>query len=204
MSKRVEKLIVGAVHGDTDCRDQLFEIYRPYLALISRKLAPNRIAKRCDSSDIVQQTCLEAINAIQRFRGKSEPEFTKWLMEILRTRVADAFRHHTQMKRDIQREKTAATVDGSAAIVWRSVLDDGASPSAELMRGESALALAAALYRLPEDMQQALSLRYLDECKISEIAGIMQCSTRTVARHLRRGLVELRQQLGANPNGDVP
>ena len=62
---------------------QWLERHRPYLTLLARAHLNRNHPARLDSSDIVQQTLLDAFSKRDQFRGSCEAEFAAWLREIL-------------------------------------------------------------------------------------------------------------------------
>lgn len=195
MSERIESLMAAAAGGDSDATGRLIQLYRPYLSLVSNQLLPDVLNRRCDSSDIVQHVCADAIAALHRFRGRTEPEFTSWLVTILKRNIVDAYRHHTGQKRDLRREEEAFVSNGSAVVPWRSLMDDGVSPSSVFLQGETALMLVAAMTELNPQQATAIRMRYMESCKVNEIAEHLDCTVRTVSRLIRRGLEELRRNM---------
>ena len=194
---KVAAVLSRALTGSGSAREELFAFYRPYLRLKVNGLVGKGLQRRSDGSDLVQQTCADAVVGLEGFRGATEPEFTGWLVGILQRKAAEAYRFNMQAKRDIRREQARAETDSSASISWFSTTDTG-GPVESVIRGESALILAKALSELPRDQARAVSLRYLEEEKIKDIAEAMDCTNGRVAGLLRRGI----QAIKANLNSD--
>jgi len=132
-------------------REVLFVLYRPFLKFVADGLVGRSLAKRNDSSDLVQQTCADAVSQLDEFRGKSEPEFTAWITSILRNKVAGAYRFNMQEKRDMRRETPQSPTNSSASITWHSISMDEPNPLEMVIRGESALFLLHVISELPGD-----------------------------------------------------
>ena len=66
--------------------------YRPYLLMLARLQFDEKLQAKLDASDIVQQTLLEAHQAIGDFRGQSDGEKAAWLRRILARNFADELR----------------------------------------------------------------------------------------------------------------
>jgi DNA-directed RNA polymerase specialized sigma24 family protein len=73
-----------------DERSGLLEHYRDYLRLLAR----------LDPSDIVQQTLLQAHQALDQFQGEGDAALAAWLRQILARNLAMALRDHARAKRD--------------------------------------------------------------------------------------------------------
>ena len=153
---------------------------------------------RLSGSDIVQQTCLEAVRDFQSFRGKTVVEFVGWLRQILGNTLTEATRTHiVAQKRSVAKESRDHS-DGVAAALERT---DASSPSSRMMQGERAIQLARAMDELPGDQFEALRLRHLEGWTVNRIATQMDRSDLAVAGLLKRGLRNLRQRL-SNPGND--
>jgi RNA polymerase sigma-70 factor (ECF subfamily) len=96
--------------------DWTLERYRAYLRLLARMLLDPRLQSKLDPSDVVQQTLLQAHQARNDFRGRSEAELAAWLRQILARNLAHAVRDLGRAKRDIGRERSLeAALDASSA-----------------------------------------------------------------------------------------
>src|SRR5262245_11282645 len=69
--------------GDSAAREQLFDRYRHYLWLLAQAQLGRHLRAKCDPSDLVQQTLLEAHRDFGQFAGKREAELLGWLRQIL-------------------------------------------------------------------------------------------------------------------------
>src|SRR5262249_4873566 len=79
-----------------------------------------RLQARVDASDIVQQTFLQAHQALAGFRGSTEAELAAWLRQILAHALAHAVRVHGRDRRDVAREQSLeAAVEATSLRVRR-------------------------------------------------------------------------------------
>jgi RNA polymerase sigma-70 factor (ECF subfamily) len=174
---------------------QPLERYRAYLGLLARAQIPAPLRGQLDSSDIVQQTLLQAHGKREQFRGRSEGEYRAWLRAILSRLLADAARR-CNPGRPGQARSLERALEESAQRLERWLVADESSPSNALMRQERLLELAEALGRLPDDQRTALELRYLQGLSVGEVCRRMGRGTPSVANLLYRGLKALRGRLG--------
>jgi RNA polymerase sigma-70 factor (ECF subfamily) len=173
--------------------DQLLESFRDYLRVLARLSLDQRLRTKLDPSDIVQQTMLEAHQAMRQFAGTTDAEMAGWLRQILARNLADELRRYTRGKRDVGLEQPleASIAASSRRIdVW---LAEDSSPSQALIRADEVLRLADSLVKLPRDQRHAVEQHYLGEQSAGEIARRMNRSETAVAGLLRRGLKRLRE-----------
>ena len=166
--------------------------FRDYLHLLARlRLAPGLRAK-LDASDVVQQTLLEAHQAADQFRGRTEAECAAYLRGILTHNLADVLRHYGAAGRDVAAERTLPAGDGSSDEWDGWLAAPGSTPSQHAQRDEELLGLARALVQLPEEQRVAVELKHLQGYSVEEISRQLGRSTAAVGGLLRRGLQKLR------------
>src|SRR5262249_9695075 len=156
---------------------------------------PAPLRGQLGSSDLVQQSLLQAHRKRKQFRGHSEAEFRAWLRAILARLLAEAARRCRPAQPGRPQSLERALADASQLLArWRAA--DESSASQGLRRQERLLELAEALGRLPEDQRIALELRYLQGLSVGEVCRRMGRGTPSVANLLYRGLNALRERLG--------
>ncbi len=138
------------MHPPLADQDQWLERHRPYLTLLARAHLNPRHPAKLDSSDIVQQTLLDAFAKRDQFRGSTEAELAAWLREILKHNLADALRNQRRDKRDIRRERSLEDgIDASFSRTQDWLATVQSSPSQKAVKQEDLL-LSEALTELPE------------------------------------------------------
>jgi RNA polymerase sigma-70 factor, ECF subfamily len=192
---KLANLLQQSAEGQADAREELLRLYRPYLRLVARRRMPKIVQKRVDASDLVQQTLIDAVRGLPDFRGRSEPEFTAWIMKLLERNLLQSIRNHTLGKRDVRLEQDWSGTDGSAQMTWHSLTGGDSSPSSRIVRGEAALLLAQVLESLPEDQRAAVEMRYIAQQSLQAIADEMGRSIGSVAGLIRRGVEALQKSL---------
>jgi RNA polymerase sigma-70 factor (ECF subfamily) len=172
------------------------EGFRSYLLLLARMRLDKKLQAKLDASDIVQQTMLEAHQAIASFRGDNVAAQAAWLRKILARNLANAVRDLTRGKRDVNRERSLqVSLDASAERLEGWLQADQSTPSQQAERHERALLLARALSELPENQREAVVLRHFHGHSLAEIAAELRITTGAVTGLLHRGLKSLRKAL---------
>src|SRR5712692_1981909 len=94
------ELIQRCRQGDPAAREQLFDRYRHYLWLLAQAQLGRYMRAKCDPSDIVQQTLLEAHRDFPHFAGKHEGELLAWMRQILAHNLCNETRRFHAKQRD--------------------------------------------------------------------------------------------------------
>lgn len=172
------------------------ESYRDYLKVHARLLMRGQPRHKFDSSDVVQETLLQAHVHADQFRGKDEAQFRAWLRRILANQLANQLNALGAQKRNVGLERSLeAALDDSAARFEALAAAHVSSASDVAMQRERALQLAAAIAQLPEDQRTVFELRDLEGRTVEDIAGVMSRSVASVAGLIRRARAALRERL---------
>jgi len=170
--------------------------FRSYLLILARVRLDRKIQGKLSASDLVQQTMLEAHQAIESFQGQDLAAQAAWLRQILTRNLVNAVRDLTRDKRDVRRERSIhAELDASATRLEGWLAAEQSSPSHQAERHERALLLADALAKLPDQQREAVILRHFQGRALAEIAEELNTTTAAVTGLLTRGLRNLRKAL---------
>jgi RNA polymerase sigma-70 factor (ECF subfamily) len=174
--------------------------FRDYLRLLARLHLEPRLRSRLTPSDVVQQTLLRAWRGQDQFQGQNDAELAAWLRRILANVLANACRDLAGDKREQARDQAReqsleAALDASSACLDRFLAADPSSPSERADRHDQTLRRVAALEALPETRREALTLHYLRNCTVDDIAEQMGKTPEAVAGLIKRGLRQLRQRM---------
>lgn len=181
---------------DETKQGQQLERYREYLHLLARMQLDHRLQGKVDLSGVVQQTLLEAHQAMQRFLVEGDELQAAWLRKLLAHNLSDEVRKARARCRDHSREQSLeAALEASSAQWGNWLCSQGESPSQQVIRHEELLRLARALARLPNDQRQAIELHHLKGESLAQVAHALGRSRGAVAALLFRGLRKLRDWL---------
>jgi RNA polymerase sigma-70 factor (ECF subfamily) len=176
------------------------ERFRPYLRVLARTHLDPRLRGKLDPSDVVQDALVQAVRAIDQYRGESDTQLAGWLRQILIRTLSNAVRAYGQEKRDAGREQAiAAAVEETSVRLEAWLAADVTSPSQHAARNEDLVRLAAALDRLPDAQREALTLHHLQRWTLDAVAGHMGRTPAAVAGLIKRALRQLREELSPDP-----
>lgn len=189
-------------HASGDSGQEL-EHYRDYLALLARLQLASGLQGKVDLSGVVQQTLLEAHQALAAAPDRPEAVKAAWLRQILANNLRDEVRKFSTAARDVSQERSLeAALDQSSAHIGAWLAAEQSSPSQRAIRQEELIALAGALARLPADQRQAVERHHLKGQSLAEVAWQLGRSKGAVAQLLFRGLKRLRELLSEGKGGD--
>src|SRR5437773_1325134 len=142
-----------------------------------------------DAEDLAQETFVR----VYRHRGRFDPaqKFTTWLYTIATNLSRDHLRwrsRHPQVSMDSKDTETETTLENHLP-------SEAASPDAQLQQSETAEGVRRAIAALPEDLRTALILSEYESLSHSEIAAILNCTSKAVETRLYRARKILRERL---------
>jgi RNA polymerase sigma-70 factor, ECF subfamily len=176
--------------------DRELKAFREYFYLLARMQVVPGLQGKVDLSGVVQQTLLEAHQAMDQLRGRSEAEKAAWLRKALAHNLADEIRKLTAARRDAGREESLQrALEESSARLEAWLVAEQSSPPEQAERHEQALRLAEALAGLPDKQRQAVELRHLRGLSLAEVAAELDTSKAAVVGLLHRGVEKLRALL---------
>ncbi len=182
---RVEELIGAARRGEKEQLGRLLQFYFNYLTILASTQLDNRLRRRVNPSDLVQETLLAAHRDFDAFRGQTAQELVGWLRQILINVLHGAIARHVKAgKRDIRREvsidQVGVGVNLSAANLASLLPSPVSSPSGNVHAQERAADLADHLAMLRADYREVIVLRNLQGLTFDEIATRMERSAGAV------------------------
>lgn len=185
---RIQALVEKAGAGDRDAFDELVRSCEGRLrSSVEVQLGPGRGG--ADVDEVVQETFVLALQAIDRFQWKGDASFSAWLSRIARNVVIDR-------AKDARRSRYLELPDGLPA--------HSSSPSRILRRGERLDRLEKAIAQLPQDYREVIRLSQLEGLRVKDIAARMSRSEYAVKHLLARALQALRKSFGDTESLHLP
>ena len=188
------RLLNQARHGNTDALGRLIEKYRPYLLKIAFEEGDTNLQSKAGDSDLVQNTCVQAVRFFREFKGKTASEMRAWLRQILLHQLNDFHDQYHTGKRDIGAEIPLQTVNNHDS--RNDKLHDGAnSPSEHVVLREEFEWLEQALRELPELDRTIIEMRQKDGRPFSEIASAVQMTEDAAQKRWVRAIHNLQEKV---------
>jgi RNA polymerase sigma-70 factor (ECF subfamily) len=157
-----------------------FEQHRAYLtAFALRRVGDGGLAE-----DLVQDTFVAAIGAVQAFRG--DASLRTWLTGILKHRIADSYRAP---------ERAVESLDGGEEAEAGIAAPD-ADPAADFERRRLQEALRRQLARLPPRAARAFELAELEGRNAVEVSRLLGVTPHSVWDMVRRARKSLQDSIG--------
>jgi RNA polymerase sigma-70 factor (ECF subfamily) len=179
MSDEAKSIARGLQKRDPDLLDRLIEQYQYRLFRYLVYITGNK--ERAE--DFFQETWIRVLERGHQYDGKSK--FEAWLFAIARHLVIDW-----------QRSKKAQSLDTLTDPELENPLqlanENEPSPLQQVMSRENEENAQASLGKIPAIYREVLVLRFQEELRIEEMAGVLSVPISTVKSRLYRGLEALR------------
>jgi RNA polymerase sigma-70 factor, ECF subfamily len=156
-------------------------------ALYSYALVLSR--NRTEAEDLVQETCLRAIRAMERLRPDSNVK--SWLFTILRNIWFNQLRQWRTAPEIVELD-----LDGTAP---NNAIDTTKDPYATYVSNIEQEQVRAAIQQLSDEFREIILLREYEELSYQEIATVLKCPPGTVMSRLARARSKLRDLLSPIP-----
>jgi RNA polymerase sigma-70 factor (ECF subfamily) len=179
--------------GDTEAFERLLKRHRPVLRQsVSRRLSP-KIRGRVDSSDIIQETEVEAFRQLDYYLKQRPMPFRLWLLRTAHQRMLKVERRHLHAaKRAAERE---VPLPDRSSIQLLQAVGHGTAPSVRASRRELARGVRRCLARLREADREIVWLRNYEGLSNTEAACLLEIHPETAKKRYTRALLRLQMLL---------
>jgi len=182
------KLIEKLRSGDSTAMEEFYNIYRKrlYLLVLEQVGQDQAVAE-----DLVHEVFLAALNSLDKFRGDSQ--LYTWLRSIALHKINDFYRRQAR-----QPKPKESSPDFDAIKQLEQIGDDEPATLTVMETEETRQSVHQALEGLPQDYQEVLVLKYLEEMPVLEISQVMGRSPKSVEGLLSRARKAMRDNLAEN------
>lgn len=183
--------------GDQAAMAEFLDQRRPQLLAFLHKNLSDAMRRKVDPEDLAQEVHMECMRALGSVEIGDQDPFN-WVCKVAERKIIDAHRHHFgAQKRDAAREIPLGSPGGDTgqAGLINLLVASMTSPSQAFSRDQREFKLLQAIQTLPQENQDALRMRYVENRPSKEIAKQLQKSDVAVRVMLSRSLNKLREVL---------
>ena len=185
MGDEAKSIARGLQRRDPDLLDRLIEQYQYRLFRYLVYITGNK--ERAE--DFFQETWIRVLERGHQYDGRSR--FEAWLFAIARHLVID-------WQRAKKTQSLDALTDPEQEHPLQFANENEPSPLHQVLSQEKEENVQASLEKIPAIYREVLVLRFQEELRIDEMAGVLSIPVSTVKSRLYRGLEALR---GVLPGG---
>jgi RNA polymerase sigma-70 factor, ECF subfamily len=186
-------LLNAAVSGDRHAMDDLMEHSREVVRRVVRARLDRRIGKRVDADDVTQDILIEIVRRLHDYMQTQTWEFDRWIRQIAKDRIADAYRKHFRTKkRSVDREQHMADEEESTSET-PYFIDTHNTPDQEVEDNETLGVIVDALDELREDDRVVITYRIVNGMTNQETATQLGITEPAACMRYHRAVQHLRQ-----------
>lgn len=202
-AENTQELIAAAHEGAESHRaaavDRLLDRHRDAVRRLVRMRLDQKIQRRIDVSDVVQDVFVEANRRLQEYLASPSMPFHLWLRQIAKDRIIDAHRRHRgSAKRSVDREQVlAGGLDPEESQHdWIGQLrDPELTPAAAVAQKEMTVLVERAISLLDEHDAEILVMRHYEHLSNQEAAQALGLSEPAASMRYLRAVRRLRDLL---------
>jgi RNA polymerase sigma-70 factor, ECF subfamily len=205
-AEKTQDLLADAKGGDPEAVNRLMDRHRDSLRRMVQLRLDQRIQRRIDVSDIVQDVLVEANRRLQDYLDQPGMPYHLWLRQIAQDRIIDAHRRHrASAKRSVDRERPLAipaagdhsTMELAAQLAGRDL-----TPAAAATQAEMARLVEAAIAKLPDQDCEIIIMRHYEQLSNQEIAQALGLTEPAASMRYLRAIRRLKE-LMVNPDSSA-
>jgi RNA polymerase sigma-70 factor (ECF subfamily) len=184
---REARLVEKLRSGDGSAVEQFYNAYRKklYYLVLEQVDRDQAVAE-----DLVQEVFLAALSSLDKFRGESR--LYTWLRSIAFHKINDFYRRQAREPRS---EEPPPGIEG---VKLEPAAEDEPAIFSAMESEETRQEVQQALVDLPQDYQEVLVLKYLQDLPVMEISQVMGRSPKSVEGLLSRARKAMRDNLEEN------
>ncbi len=148
--------------------------------------------------DILQETFLKAMKAIESDRYTNEYRFEAWITKVAHNTFID----HTRQARHMKKVPIESQGDDGESHTIQLIDPEERNPEQKLFDKESDYDIQELLDGLPPEQKQVVVLRHFNGLSFKEIGDFTGVSINTALGRMRYGLINLRKEILLRKKGD--
>jgi RNA polymerase sigma-70 factor (ECF subfamily) len=198
-TSETQELLIGAGKGEAAAVDRLLDRHRDALRNMIRARMDQKLARRVDASDVVQDVLLEASQRLDDYIRDPKLPFGLWLRQMAQDRIIDLHRRHRVARRrslDREQQRAGPSADQSSLELAAQLRDPELTPAAATLRKELHQRFVEAIDRLEDEDREILLMRHFEQLTNSESAELLGLSQPAAGMRHLRALRRLREVLG--------
>jgi RNA polymerase sigma-70 factor (ECF subfamily) len=199
-SHETQELMREAGRGEPTAVNELLDRHRNALRNMVQARLDQRLSRRVDASDVVQDVLLEASQRLAGYLRDPRLPFSLWLREMAKDRIIDLHRRHrVAMRRSLDKEQPLSPAnfgDRSSLELAAQLRDPELTPAAMALRQELHQRFLDALDRMEEDDREILVMRHVEQLSNSDAAQILGLTPPAAGMRHLRALRRMREILG--------
>lgn len=203
-AEKTQELLAGAHGGDAAAVNRLLDRHRDALRRMIQLRLDQRIQRRIDVSDVVQDVLVEANRRLQEYLAKPVMPYHLWLRQIAQDRIIDAHRRHrASAKRSVDRERPLAVPaanDHSTMELAAQLAGSELTPAAAATQKELARVVSEAIAQLPEQDCEIIIMRHYEQLSNQEIAQALGLTEPAASMRYLRAIRKLKEQMLEPPS----
>ncbi len=202
---KTEELLAVARGGDADAVNHLLNRHRDAVHRLVQMRLDQRIQRRVDVSDVVQDVMIEASRRLQDYLANPVLTFRIWIRQIAKDRIIDAHRRHRgSAKRSVDREQAMAApagMDRSTIELVAQLQDPELTPATAAAQREMLRRVEEAIANLDEHDAEVIVMRHYERLSNQEIAQALELTEPAASMRYLRAVRRLRQLLDEPASG---
>jgi RNA polymerase sigma-70 factor (ECF subfamily) len=195
---KTEQLLAEARGGDAEAAGRLLDRHRDALRRMVRMRLDQKIQRRVDVSDVVQDVLVEANRRLADYLANPAMPFHLWVRQIAKDRIIDAHRRHrVSARRSVDREQTLSPLgdDRSSIELAAQVCDPELTPAAAATQQELARRVEQAITRLSDQDGEIIVMRHYEQLSNQEAAQALGLTEPAAGMRYLRAVRRLRSML---------
>ena len=191
--QKTQELVSLAKEGDKSALNHLYEVYAERVLWMVRFRMSKELRSKLESMDLVQDTLIRALSALDDFTYKNEGDFVRWLSKIAENELRGSLKRLHAGKRDIRKEvrldNYRPTTGGG--FVGAPGAIKATTPSVIMSKKEDLARLEKAMDELQPEYREAIVLTKIEGLSYAEIGIRLGKSADAVRMLATRAMVAL-------------